>query len=74
MSFQISAGHRSGIKEFVYDVDGSVFLKRGWWGLVWIELVHDCTHILMPIHVFQEHLTCFFNVKSITLHTWKVVH
>ena len=50
-----------GIREFVYDMEGPEFLKR--------ELVG-----FVPIHTFQEHLTCFSNVKGIKFHTLKMVH
>ena len=67
-----------GIWEIVYDTDKPTFLKRelvgfGMDGYLWAR-VHDRTSGLMPIHMFQEHLTYFSNVKSITFHKIDLVH
>ena len=64
-----------GIREFV---DGPAFLEKELFGLgvdryLYVR-VHDHASGPVPICVFQEHLTCFFDVKCITFLTLGLVH
>ena len=66
MPFQIGGGHDwSGVREFMYDVDGPAFLKKD---LVWIDTSSQRSRSYkwtVPSHTFWEHLTYFSNVKGI---------
>ena len=48
----------TGIREFMYDTDGTTFLKRGLVGFgvdrYWQVRVHDRTNGLVANHMFQE--------------------
>ena len=51
--------------------------KGSWWDWVWmvpVDQSYNCTSRLVPIHVFREHLACFFNVKIIMFHKLKFIH
>ena len=68
---------RSGVWQFVYDTNKQAFLERNLVGLCvngnWQVWVRYCGGEVVSIHTVRKGMVGFYNVKSITLSTLKLV-